>query len=136
MAGGASEPRRDGRDRNSGARRRRAMVSDTFASQYLGTWSAPSAEERFAYEAWLEYYSTCERHDRIVCTGPIGRGGGRLPANGYQQSAVARNAARVHRDVRWLFREKRIDPDVSRRERDRALANHERGEVPRTKHLL
>jgi hypothetical protein len=109
-------------------------MTDAFAREYLGTWSAPSADERFAYEVWLEYHETCERHDRIVCTGPIGRGGGRLPANGYQQASIARHAARVHRDARWLLRD--VDPDVSRRERERALRDHEGGEYPRTKHLL
>lgn len=61
---------------------------------WLKLWQqvAPDPAYDAAFGIWLEYEVACERYDRHVCTGPIGPGGGIMPAYPWEREAINRNA--------------------------------------------
>lgn len=70
-------------------------MNETFRSEWLNEPPEVSAEEKAAYKLAEEYHRRTEAYDRLVCSGPIGRDGGIMPANGYQRHLVNANARLV-----------------------------------------
>lgn len=110
-----------------------ADCDDNYAREYVGEPMPLSAEYRFAYECWLEYYDRCEGYDRTVCTGPMGRDGV-MPVNPEQRAIINRHAANLSKLVNLKLIE--VDADTSRRGRAKALNAHTNGVSPRTHHLV
>jgi hypothetical protein len=52
--------------------------------------TAWAAGEAFSFAR--DYHERCEAFDRTVCTGPVGRDGGVLPATPAERVAIERNA--------------------------------------------
>ncbi|HEV3436895.1 MAG TPA: hypothetical protein VG122_06030 [Gemmata sp.] len=54
---------------------------------------------RALWDLAKEYHERTEAYDRTVCTGPIGRDGGIMPANGRESGLINRNAAAVRKEI-------------------------------------
>ena len=72
---------------------------DKFPQQLQGIWIGPTEEEKRAIKAVDVYTTSAEAFDRLVCTGPIGPGGGILPATSEQNSIINRNAKELRSEL-------------------------------------
>ena len=97
------------------------MKDKEFAREYLGTFEPPSPAYQAAFDIWSDYFRTCEAFDRTVCTGPIGRDGGVLPASPTERALIEKNARVRHAFAAQRLAEAGVDDTTSRRAREDAL---------------
>jgi hypothetical protein len=67
-------------------------MSDDWSKEYEGRFPPP---DQLLYELAREYHERCETYDRTVCTGPIGPGGGILPATPRESGLINSNAKAI-----------------------------------------
>jgi hypothetical protein len=96
----------------------KTMTEANFHQQFLGRFSdSLDSLVGFAHR----YHEETEAYDRTVCTGPIGRDGGILPATPEQRWMINRNAIRVFKEI-WV-EAKRLG--VSREELHEAIRKNQ-----------
>lgn len=88
-----------------------------YQREYLGEFPEPDPLLEHAVNLWLGYYDACEAFDRSVC--PDQGRDGVLPATGWEQSEVTRNAGREYK--RLMERAAGIPGETLQRAKDIAL---------------
>lgn len=87
---------------------------------YWADWPTDPHEKQ-AVALWRFYYGQCEAYDRTVCTGPVGRDGGILPATARERSLIEAHAQRQRENTMRAAAAAGISDETMRRARDIAL---------------
>jgi hypothetical protein len=104
----------------------RDETPDRWRSEYIGTFD-PDPHTNQAIALWRFYYGQCEAYDRTVCTGPVGRDGGILPASPREQALINAHAQRQHENTMRAAGAAGIPNETMRRARDVALRLERKG---------
>jgi hypothetical protein len=76
------------------------MNEELFRSQYFGSWDVE--REHLLHDLGQQYHNRCDAFDDEHLSGPIGPGGGVLPADWHERRLMILNAEHVQSDVVYL----------------------------------